>query len=383
MTLEFLIASAIGVLVAGGIYLILRARLFAVVLGLTLFSYAVNLFLFASGRLVVDAPPIWSYDVDTYTDPLPQALVLTAIVITFGMTAFVVILALRSFLETAGRAADAAPPCCRSGGKLRVLRCRAWRGDRAARPVGRRYGQDLRGGRLARAVRHRARSGSPVRHHADADGGAGADRAGARHRHSGRSGRLAFPSAVPVPADGIERRVPDRRPVQSVRVLRSAADRVLRPDAARAGACAVEGRGPVRRRQSRRIVDLPARIGPALCADGYAEHGGYGRSHSGYRGRRSMAAAHCRAAAVRRLRDQGGDRAAASVAPAHLCRRNARRRRPVRHHDQDRRLFHHQGHAADLRRRCRSGRLGARALCSRPAAFPNRRPMRSSAPPAR
>lgn len=100
MTLEFLIASAIGVLVAAGIYLILRARLFAVVLGLTLFSYAVNLFLFASGRLVVDAPPIWSYDVDTYTDPLPQALVLTAIVITFGMTAFVVILALRSFLET-------------------------------------------------------------------------------------------------------------------------------------------------------------------------------------------------------------------------------------------------------------------------------------------
>lgn len=100
MTLEFLVASAIGVLVAGGIYLTLRARLFAVVLGLTLFSYAVNLFLFASGRLVVGAPPIWSKDVSTYTDPLPQALVLTAIVITFGMTAFVVILALRSFLET-------------------------------------------------------------------------------------------------------------------------------------------------------------------------------------------------------------------------------------------------------------------------------------------
>ena len=100
MSYEFLVASAIGVLVAGGIFLALRARTFQVVLGLTLFSYAVNLFLFASGRLVIGRPPIWDKAVTEYTDPLPQALVLTAIVITFGMTAFVVILALRSFLET-------------------------------------------------------------------------------------------------------------------------------------------------------------------------------------------------------------------------------------------------------------------------------------------
>lgn len=103
MTYEFLVASAIGVLMAGGIFLALRARTFQVVLGLTLISYAVNLFLFASGRLVLNAPPIWDVvrggEVSDYTDPLPQALVLTAIVITFGMTAFVVILALRSFLE--------------------------------------------------------------------------------------------------------------------------------------------------------------------------------------------------------------------------------------------------------------------------------------------
>jgi multicomponent K+:H+ antiporter subunit C len=100
MSYEFLVASAIGVLVAGGIFLSLRARTFQVVLGLTLISYAVNLFLFASGRLVLNRPPIWDKAVSEYTDPLPQALVLTAIVITFGMTAFVVILALRSFLET-------------------------------------------------------------------------------------------------------------------------------------------------------------------------------------------------------------------------------------------------------------------------------------------
>ena len=100
MSLEFLIASAIGVLVAGGVYLSLRGRTFQVVLGLTLISYAVNLFLFASGRLIVDRPPLYAKGVIEHADPLPQALVLTAIVITFGMTALTVILSLRSFLET-------------------------------------------------------------------------------------------------------------------------------------------------------------------------------------------------------------------------------------------------------------------------------------------
>ncbi len=106
ISIEFLVASAVAVLVAGGIYLALRGRSFQVVLGLTLLSYAVNLFLFASGRLMVDRPPLWSKDVRLYTDPLPQALVLTAIVITFGMTAFVVVLALRSFLETGSDQVD-------------------------------------------------------------------------------------------------------------------------------------------------------------------------------------------------------------------------------------------------------------------------------------
>lgn len=106
MTLEFLVASAIGVLVASGIYLCLRARTFQVVLGLTLLSYAVNLFVFASGRLVVGAPPLYAEDVVRHADPLPQALVLTAIVITFGMTALAVTLALRSFLESGSDQVD-------------------------------------------------------------------------------------------------------------------------------------------------------------------------------------------------------------------------------------------------------------------------------------
>ena len=87
MSLEFLIASGIAVLTAGGVYLALRGRTFQVVLGLTLLSYAVNLFLFAIGRLVVDRPPLFAKGVTDHADPLPQALVLTAIVIGFATTA--------------------------------------------------------------------------------------------------------------------------------------------------------------------------------------------------------------------------------------------------------------------------------------------------------
>jgi multicomponent K+:H+ antiporter subunit C len=90
---------------AAAVYLILQQRTFPIVVGLTLLSYAINIFLFTSGRLVIDEPPIIS-GVDSYTDPLPQALVLTAIVISFGMTALIVVLALRGFLETATDTAD-------------------------------------------------------------------------------------------------------------------------------------------------------------------------------------------------------------------------------------------------------------------------------------
>ena len=97
--MEILVATAIGFLTAAGVYLTLRKRSFAVVLGMTLLSYATNLFLFISGRLVVDQPPILQKGLTAYTDPLPQALVLTAIVISFGMTAVVVMMALGAFLE--------------------------------------------------------------------------------------------------------------------------------------------------------------------------------------------------------------------------------------------------------------------------------------------
>jgi multicomponent K+:H+ antiporter subunit C len=97
--MEVLLATGIGALTAVGIYLVLRARTFPVILGLVFLSYAVNVFLFSMGRLVVHRPPIIDPAALGYTDPLPQALVLTAIVISFGMTALIVVLALRAFLE--------------------------------------------------------------------------------------------------------------------------------------------------------------------------------------------------------------------------------------------------------------------------------------------
>jgi multicomponent K+:H+ antiporter subunit C len=103
--MEALIAIVIGVLVSCGVYLLLRARTFPVILGLTLLSYGVNLFIFVMGRLRTGVPPVVSKG-DTslsttlnYVDPLPQALVLTAIVIGFAMTAFLLVLALRARAE--------------------------------------------------------------------------------------------------------------------------------------------------------------------------------------------------------------------------------------------------------------------------------------------
>ncbi len=104
--MEALIAICIGVLTSAGVYMLLRGRSFPVVIGLTLLSYAVNLFLFASGRLRSGEPPVIGRSA-TYTDPLPQALVLTAIVIGFAMTAYVVILALRARRELGHDGVDA------------------------------------------------------------------------------------------------------------------------------------------------------------------------------------------------------------------------------------------------------------------------------------
>ncbi|MGH8168459.1 MAG: Na+/H+ antiporter subunit C [Woeseiaceae bacterium] len=108
--MEVLYAVAIGVLTGSGIWLLLRPRTFQVLLGLSLLSYATNLFIFGMGRLTVQKPPIIgpivgpsnATDPSLYADPVPQALVLTAIVIGFATTALflVVLLALRGLTGT-------------------------------------------------------------------------------------------------------------------------------------------------------------------------------------------------------------------------------------------------------------------------------------------
>ena len=99
--MEVVVSLAIGVLAGAGIWLVLRPRTFQVLVGLTLLSYAVNLFIFAVGSLAIDREPIvragLAPTLENYTDPLTQALVLTAIVIGFATTALflVLLLALR------------------------------------------------------------------------------------------------------------------------------------------------------------------------------------------------------------------------------------------------------------------------------------------------
>ena len=98
--MELVLALAIGVLTGSGVWLLLRPRTFQVIMGLTLISYAVNLFIFSMGRLAIDKEPILvegvALDLSNYDDPLPQALVLTAIVINFAMTALFLVVLLAS-----------------------------------------------------------------------------------------------------------------------------------------------------------------------------------------------------------------------------------------------------------------------------------------------
>jgi multicomponent K+:H+ antiporter subunit C len=97
---------------SAGVYLLLRARTFDVILGLTLLSYAVNVFIFLMERVQVGKPPIidpkLAPTLANYADPLPQALVLTAIVINFGMTALLLVVALRAHGDTGSDHVDCA-----------------------------------------------------------------------------------------------------------------------------------------------------------------------------------------------------------------------------------------------------------------------------------
>jgi len=99
--MEIILALAIGTLAGSGVWLVLRPRTFQVIIGLSLLSYAVNLFIISMGRLAPGgAAPVLaaraSGDTAHMADPLPQALVLTAIVISFATTALLLVVLLAS-----------------------------------------------------------------------------------------------------------------------------------------------------------------------------------------------------------------------------------------------------------------------------------------------
>lgn len=99
--MEILLIIIIGLLHAGGLYMLLRRSMFKMIIGLILLGNGANLLIFLLGRLVKGKPPViedgMKVFLDSYADPLPQALVLTAIVIGFGLQSFAIILIKRVY----------------------------------------------------------------------------------------------------------------------------------------------------------------------------------------------------------------------------------------------------------------------------------------------
>ena len=108
--MQLLLALLAGVLFAAGVYLVLRRNLLRMVFGLVLLSNAVNLLVLSMGRVIRVGPPLIPYGAEApvaaYANPLPQALVLTAIVIGFGLVSFALVLVYRSFVTLGSVEAD-------------------------------------------------------------------------------------------------------------------------------------------------------------------------------------------------------------------------------------------------------------------------------------
>ena len=111
--MELVLSIGIGVLIGSGVWLLFRPRTYQVIIGLSLIAYGVNLFIFSMGRLKSAAAPVLKSSAVVnpadFADPIPQALVLTAIVIGFATTGFVIELALRSRHESGSDQVDGQP----------------------------------------------------------------------------------------------------------------------------------------------------------------------------------------------------------------------------------------------------------------------------------
>ncbi|CAM3221186.1 Na(+)/H(+) antiporter subunit C [Filibacter tadaridae] len=98
--METLITILAGVLVTVAVYLLLSRNLIRVILGTAILSHAVHLLIMTMGGLKKGSVPLLGEHAEKYTDALPQALILTAIVISFAVTAFLLVLAYRTYKET-------------------------------------------------------------------------------------------------------------------------------------------------------------------------------------------------------------------------------------------------------------------------------------------
>ncbi|MET3682487.1 multicomponent Na+:H+ antiporter subunit C [Alkalibacillus flavidus] len=94
--MEFILIGLASLLFGTGIYNLLQKQLLRIIIGTVLVSHGAHLFLLTMARVKTGAPPLIS-DASSYTDPLPQALILTAIVISFGVTSFLLVLAYRTY----------------------------------------------------------------------------------------------------------------------------------------------------------------------------------------------------------------------------------------------------------------------------------------------
>ncbi|MFD1252781.1 MULTISPECIES: Na+/H+ antiporter subunit C [Devosia] len=99
--MDYILAALVGLFITAGVYLLLSRSVIRMLLGMTIFGNGVNLLIFTAGRVMREIPPIVPPGLDTpdgaIANPLPQALILTAIVIGFSMFAFLLVLAFRAY----------------------------------------------------------------------------------------------------------------------------------------------------------------------------------------------------------------------------------------------------------------------------------------------
>ena len=265
-----------------------------------------------------------------------------------GMIDHLIIVPILLPLVSGGRdaAPRRAPPHPQGRDRGRDHGCPAGRLGHAAAPgrhapcrAGRIGREGVPARQLAGALRHRAGAGSPLRAHAGADEHA-RRRVAAVFARALASCRAAVPRHLPAPAHGPQRRLPDRGPVQPLRVLRGAARRLLRPRPARGRDRAGQGGPRLHRHQPDGLLPLPDRRQPGLRRHRHAQHGGPRQARS------RPCPWGCRAHGRRRgdprhgLPDEGGRVAAQLLAPDDLCGRLRAGGRHVRDHEQARRLRH-------------------------------------------